>query len=63
MKNKVLIYILFFFVLASSISKSNELDITSKVIKVEEDGNKIIGENEVIIRTNNDVEIYSDHAV
>ncbi len=63
MKNKIFIYILIFFVIVANISKSNELDITSKIIKVEEDGNKIIGKNEVVIRTDNDLEIYSDYAV
>ena len=62
MKNKNFICILIFLAFVANISKSSELDITSKIIKVEEDGNKIIGENEVIIRTDNDVEIYSDYA-
>ena len=62
MKNKNFICILIFLAFVANISKSSELDITSKIVKVEEDGNKIIGENEVIIRTNNDIEIYSDYA-
>ena len=47
MKNKNFIYILIFLAFVANISKSSELDITSKIIKVEEDGNKIIGENEI----------------
>ena len=62
MKNKLLIYLMILFGLGLSFTYSQEIEIKNKVIKIEENGNKIVGEKDVFIETKDGIQIYSDYA-
>jgi len=63
MKNKFLIYFVSLFFAFMSFVHSDEIEITSEIIKVENNGNTLIGENNVVIKTINNSTIYSDNVV
>ena len=50
------------FGLGLNFTYSQEIEIKSKIIKIEENGNKIIGEKDVFIETKDGIQIYSDYA-
>jgi len=60
MKNKLLLFFLFFSIITSL--KAENLNIESKIISIDKNSSKSIFENDVLIKTENGYEIKSDYA-
>ena len=63
MKNKFLIFFFIATLLNFNQVKSEEIEITSKTVTFENDGKKIIGDKDVVIKTNEGLIINADYAV